>query len=101
MKGAVSCLRPPPEIVPEAFNVFGVSTSDEILFSVHSADERSAEQVTSVAFDQTVLNVDGQWLRLEGLATIQDTAQAGVLVVRSKFVPLPGEVEFNAVKGRA
>ena len=49
MKGAVSCLRPPPEIVPETFNVFGMSTSDEILFSVHSADERSAEQVTSVA----------------------------------------------------
>ncbi|MBH1963376.1 MAG: hypothetical protein I8H77_03515 [Comamonadaceae bacterium] len=81
-------LNPPPEIVPHTLLVLGMSTSDEILFSVHAVDARSADEITTVAFDQSVLSVDGKQLRLEGLATIQDSLDVGMLIVRSKFTVL-------------
>ncbi|WP_028601223.1 hypothetical protein [Ottowia thiooxydans] len=81
-------INPPPEIVPETVKVLGISTTDEILFSAHASEARSAEEITTVAFDQSVLSVDGKQLRLEGLATIQNSRSAGMLIVRSKFTVL-------------
>lgn len=83
-------LTPPPEVEPNTLAVLGISTSGEILFSVRASDARSALEVTTVAFDQSLLRVDGALLRLEGLATIQNSMHSGTLIVRSKFTALTG-----------
>lgn len=90
MNPSVIYLNPPPEIVAHTLEVLGISTSDETLLSVRASAARSAAEVTKVAFDQSVLCVDGRRLHLEGLATIQNAMQAGTLVVRSKFTVLGG-----------
>ncbi|QKD44335.1 hypothetical protein HF896_12175 [Alicycliphilus denitrificans] len=85
------CLNLLPGIIAHTLKVLGsVFPSGEIRFSVRAFDARSAAEVTKVAFDQSVFCVDGRRLCLEGLATIQDTMQAGTLVVRSKFTVLDG-----------
>jgi len=91
MKPSVICLNLLPGIIAHTLKVLGsVFPSGEIRFSVRAFDARSAAEVTKVAFDQSVFCVDGRRLCLEGLATIQDTMQAGTLVVRSKFTVLDG-----------
>lgn len=81
-------LNPPLEIDPHTLQILGVSTSDEILFSVQAVDRRVASALTPIAFDQSVLCAYGRRMRLEGLATIQDSMQTGILIVRSKFTVL-------------
>lgn len=88
MPFAVDYLTPPPEIDPRSVVVLGISTTDEILFSAIAAGARSARDVTAVAFDQSVMVVGGRQLRLEGLATIQDSGQPGMLIVRNGFTSL-------------
>lgn len=85
MPQTVDFLTPPPEIDPRTVVVLGVSDTNEILFSAFSNGVRSARDVTRVAFDQSVMVVGGRHLRLEGLATIQDSGRPGVLIVRSDF----------------
>ena len=84
----VDYLTPPPEIDPRSVVVLGISTTHEILFSAQSTIARSALDVSSVAFDQGVIVVDGRRLRLEGLATIQNSDEPGRLIVRIRFISL-------------
>lgn len=88
MTHAVHCLNPPPEIDPRSVAILGISTTNEVLFSALAVGSRSARDVTAVAFDQSVMLVGGRRLRLEGLATIQDSGHPGVLIVRSGFTAL-------------
>jgi hypothetical protein len=84
----VTWLNPPSEIDPHTLQILGISTSDEILFSVQAVDKRVASALTRIAFDHSVLCAYGRRMRLEGAATIQDSMQTGILIVRSKFTVL-------------